>query len=73
MEWQALSLDLMMLLFCAKHILHNNLPVSVKSPNLRVAVGRHVSREMSPNRGSITKNSKNVYRLSCELCYNARK
>ncbi len=32
----------MMLLFCAKHILHNNLPVSVYLRDLRVAVGRHV-------------------------------
>ena len=32
----------MMLLFCAKHILHNNLPVSVYLRDLSVAVGRHV-------------------------------
>ena len=36
-------LNQFMLLCGAKRILHNNLPVSVKSPYLRVAVGRHAA------------------------------
>ena len=39
----------MMLLFCAKHILHNNLRVSVNLRGLRVAIGRHVPRETFPS------------------------